>query len=76
MYAGACFMLLNGLIDCSQPRMDFRELYARQCYRALEGNWAGRSGEEFNTVVKRVMDGVALYQDYVVQYNESCKKGN
>lgn len=57
-----------------QQPYTFREFYAKVCYdNHGEGHWAGGHEESAN-VMKRIADGVALYQDYIVTFHEKCGK--
>lgn len=75
---GACMSLLLQSDTCDLKPWRFTEFYDAACYHRAEGavggNWAGRGMETTETVQKRVIDGVAEYQDYLENRRSMCGK--
>lgn len=60
-----CMSILAAQLICTNPRLTFREFYSRVC-----GPWPGVTGEQTTIVQERVLDGVALYADYLAARQE------
>lgn len=59
--------LIIMLINCSEPRMDFRQFYERQF-----GRYPGQYGEDMYRVQERVANSAADFTEYVVAFRDKC----
>lgn len=60
-------------INCAEPRLSFEQFYSQYFYGSSRGHWSGDSWEDRTMVTKRVLNAVANYTDYAIQYREKCK---
>lgn len=59
--------LILMLINCAEPRMDFREFYQKQ-----HGRYPGSFGEDTFQVQERVANSAADFIEYAATYRIKC----
>lgn len=65
--------LMIASLTCGTPPMTFRDFYRSYYHAAGPGqSWMGQRGEETATVIRRVMDATADFNDYRVVWAEQC----
>ncbi len=72
---GMCVSLFLQPDTCDKEPWRFVEFYDVACYHRADGargGWAGAGDERTDQVMKRVVDGVAEYQDYLRSRGEMC----
>lgn len=59
-------------LSCTDPSMTFRDFFGRYYLSPARPHWAGREAESFQSIVTRVLDATADYQDYRAARLDKC----